>query len=47
MNGGWVERKNLAGDKEYAGIRKTLESRLTRWWQWVVDPVELGRRSHS
>jgi choline-sulfatase len=34
MNGGWVERKNLAGDKEYAGVRNTLESRLTRWWQW-------------
>jgi hypothetical protein len=34
MNGSWIERKNLAGDKAYAGVRKTLESRLTRWWQW-------------
>jgi arylsulfatase A-like enzyme len=34
MNDGWVEPKNLAGEKEYAGIRKTLESRLTGWWQW-------------
>ncbi len=34
MDGGWIERKNLAGDKEYAGIRRDLEMSLTRWWHW-------------
>ena len=34
MDGGWIERKNLAGDKQYAGIRRDLEMSLTRWWQW-------------
>jgi arylsulfatase A-like enzyme len=34
MNGGWVEPRNVAGEKEHAGVRKELETRLTRWWQW-------------
>jgi choline-sulfatase len=34
MNDGWMERKNLGGDKEYAGIRRELEGRLLRWWRW-------------
>jgi arylsulfatase A-like enzyme len=32
MNGGWVEQKNLADDKQHARIRRDLETRLTRWW---------------
>jgi arylsulfatase A-like enzyme len=34
MDGGWIERENLAGDKEHAGIQRDLETRLTRWWQF-------------
>jgi len=34
MNGGWIERKNVADEKENAGVRRDLETRLTRWWQW-------------
>jgi hypothetical protein len=34
MNGGWVEPRNVAGEKEHARVRKELEGRLTRWWQW-------------
>src|SRR5258708_4089705 len=34
MNGGWIEFKNVADEKENAGVRRDLETRLTRWWQW-------------
>ena len=34
MNGGWIERKNVADEKENAGVRRDLETQLTRWWQW-------------
>jgi arylsulfatase len=31
---GWTEKENLAEKKQFAGIRRELESKLTRWWQW-------------
>jgi arylsulfatase A-like enzyme len=34
MNGGWVERKNVADDTEYAGVRGDLEKHLSGWWRW-------------
>lgn len=34
MDGGWVERENLAARPEYASIRRQLEQRLTAWWRW-------------
>jgi choline-sulfatase len=34
MNGGVVERRNVAGKTEHAGVRASLEKQLTHWWQW-------------
>lgn len=34
MNGGWTEQANVAGQKEFASVRKDLEQRLTAWWRW-------------
>ena len=34
MNGGHVEQANVAGGKEYAGVRRDMEKSLIRWWKW-------------
>ena len=34
MNGGVVERKNVAHAKEHAGIRRQLEQELSGFWPW-------------
>ncbi|MCG8648608.1 MAG: sulfatase-like hydrolase/transferase, partial [Pirellulales bacterium] len=34
MNGGVVERKNVADEKAHAGARAALEKKLDQWWQW-------------
>jgi choline-sulfatase len=34
MNGGHVERANVAGRKEYAEVRRGMENSLTQWWKW-------------
>jgi hypothetical protein len=34
MNGGVVEKKNIADQKAQAGIRRDMESKLTNWWKW-------------
>ena len=34
MNGGHVERANVAGKKEHAGIRRDMEKSLSNWWKW-------------
>ena len=34
MNGGHVERANVAGRKEYADVRRNMEKDLTQWWKW-------------
>lgn len=34
MNGGWVERENVAGKSEFASVRRQLETQLSAWWEW-------------
>ncbi|MDZ7722233.1 MAG: sulfatase-like hydrolase/transferase [candidate division KSB1 bacterium] len=34
MNGGWIERKNVADNKEFAAIRGKLENRIRETWAW-------------
>ena len=34
MNGGHVEKANVAGRKEYADVRRNMEKSLTQWWKW-------------
>ncbi len=34
MNGGRVERANVAGRAEFAPVRRTMEKQLTGWWKW-------------
>ena len=34
MNGGHVERANVAGRKDYADVRRGLEKNLSQWWKW-------------
>jgi arylsulfatase A-like enzyme len=34
MDGGWIERENLAGRPENAAIRRSLEQRVQSWWKW-------------
>ena len=34
MNGGHVERANVAGRKEYADVRRGMEKSLSQWWKW-------------
>jgi len=34
MDGGRVEKGNVADRAEFAGVRRELERRLGRWWKW-------------
>jgi hypothetical protein len=34
MDGGWTEKENVAGRKEFTGIRKKLERRVQTTWKW-------------
>jgi arylsulfatase A-like enzyme len=34
MNGGWVERENVAERREFAPVRESMEKRLRQWWTW-------------
>ena len=34
MNGGYIERENIAGSAQVAGVRRGLEQRLQQWWKW-------------
>ncbi len=34
MNGGWVERQNVAERPEYGSVRRDLEQRLHAFWRW-------------
>jgi hypothetical protein len=34
MDGGWVERENVADRSEYAAIRRGFDERLRAWWKW-------------
>ena len=34
MDGGWVERENVADRSENAAVRRDMEERLTKWWKW-------------
>jgi arylsulfatase A-like enzyme len=34
MNGGYVERENVADRAEYAAVRRDLEQRLRAFWRW-------------
>ena len=34
MNGRQVERGNVAGLKEHADVRRSMEKRLAQWWKW-------------
>jgi len=34
MDGGWVERENVAERNEFAEVRRQFEKRLQAWWRW-------------
>jgi arylsulfatase A-like enzyme len=34
MDGGYIERENIAGSPQAAGVRRNLEQRLRQWWKW-------------
>ena len=34
VDGGVVERENVADRSEHAGVRRGLEKRLAKWWEW-------------
>jgi hypothetical protein len=34
MNGGYVERENVAAGASAAQVRRGLEQRLRQWWKW-------------
>jgi arylsulfatase A-like enzyme len=34
MNGGWIERENVADRPEHATVRRDLEQRLHAFWRW-------------
>ena len=34
MSDGWVERQNVAGQPEYASVRRDMEQRLRSFWRW-------------
>jgi arylsulfatase A-like enzyme len=34
MDGGWIEKENVAEKPEYASVRRDLESRLGSFWKW-------------
>ena len=34
MNGGWIERENVAEKEEFGAIRRNLERRIKSIWKW-------------
>lgn len=34
MNGGWVERENVAEARESSAVRREMEQKLAKWWKW-------------
>ncbi len=34
MDGGWIERKNMAEKKEFASVRKSLGKKIETVWKW-------------
>lgn len=34
LNGGYIERENVAQSAQAAGVRRGLEQRLQQWWKW-------------
>lgn len=34
MNGGYIERENIAESAQVAAVRRSLERRLQQWWKW-------------
>lgn len=34
MAGGWIERENVAGEREHRKVRQSLEQNIGEVWRW-------------